>query len=564
MPSVQWVGPVFTWDGGDLDGSAANPAILEFDSDNFMPDFLEAMAVTQYDAADYGLQMPEQYLDSKRKNGANLWKFYQPLHSRYYLVTGSLVCRQLGLPDKEVSLRNGESTSFVIRRIVSSASGSETEMAWLEDVGWQAVSNKQDVYPGEELMPLHPVSACTGQAGNGSVQPARRQIYFGYIPVGYRKKYTSTDSPVAVFTTESDPATAIQKFANAVKAQATTNPEPDYRLLEYQQRVANPWVDLIRADDDDLLTSEQKETASLYILLDLADFLRRALPDVWDAVDHSSASYVTGTAAFENLYTRLTRLLIRRNDTLVSLAGELNVLESYLGLVNGADINEPSQDYDLTDPHKLDADDNVVEIGEDVDELLDDFEPAGTLATLIRAALAAETLPMTYADAEETLRILEAQVPAPEATASGAAPREYRYRLRLVYDYDPDCPPLISARSRLFTLSPLLDPDAPARLVKIEMPSIKMKDMRKFSRGVGIQMSEDLRKVLSGIHKDVADDGLMTTTTFELGMICTFSLQIIMLVAFIVMFIFLIALNFIFWWLPFLRICFPIPRTSSS
>ena len=40
--------------------------------------------------------------------------------------------------------------------------------------------------------------------------------------------------------------------------------------------------------------------------------------------------------------------------------------------------------------------------------------------------------------------------------------------------------------------------------------------------------------------------------------------EIIFLVAFIVMFIFLILLNIIFWWLPFLKICFPIPVKPTS
>ena len=43
-------------------------------------------------------------------------------------------------------------------------------------------------------------------------------------------------------------------------------------------------------------------------------------------------------------------------------------------------------------------------------------------------------------------------------------------------------------------------------------------------------------------------------------MTCTSSIQIIFLVALIVMFIFLILLNIIFWWLPFLKICLPIPK----
>lgn len=561
MVSVQWVEPVFTWDGGDLK-NIARPAIMEFDSDNFLPDFLGAMAVTAAQSKTSGALMPEDYIAARAKNGSGTWKFYHPLHSRYYLVAGALVCRQLGLPDKEVALNAGESTTFVIRRIVPGQSGKEAEMAWVEGVGWQAVSDKLSLYPGEEQLPLHAVSACTGLSDVKAPLPARRQIRYGYIPVGYRKKYTSTGSTVAAFTDDPDPATAIQKFSAAVNSQATTHPEPDYRLLEFEQRVAGPWGDLIAADQANILTSEQRRTASLYVLLDMADFFQRALPDIWTAIRTNSASGLSGDPEYQSLFEELRRLRVRADGSLVSLATRLRLLEPYLPLVNGADISEPTSVYDLTDPHRLQADD-VTELPVSSPEVY--FAPGGNFArVLIEDALGIETRPMQYADAEETLRILNAQVPAPEADVTSGTGQEYRYRLRLVYEYDPECPPIVSAPSRVFTLAPLLDPDAPARMVKIELPSIRLQDMRKFSRGVGMQMTPELRKVISGLHKDVADDGLMATTTFELGMICTFSIQIIMLVAFIVMFIFLISLNFIFWWMAFLKICFPIPRTSSS
>ena len=64
--------------------------------------------------------------------------------------------------------------------------------------------------------------------------------------------------------------------------------------------------------------------------------------------------------------------------------------------------------------------------------------------------------------------------------------------------------------------------------------------------------------------KILKEEGLDQGLEVQLGKICSLSLQIIMLVAFIVMFIFLILLNIVFWWLPFLKICFPVPMPAST
>ena len=45
----------------------------------------------------------------------------------------------------------------------------------------------------------------------------------------------------------------------------------------------------------------------------------------------------------------------------------------------------------------------------------------------------------------------------------------------------------------------------------------------------------------------------------KFGMICGFSIPIITLCAFIVLQIFLVLLHILFFWLPFVRICIPIP-----
>ncbi len=49
-----------------------------------------------------------------------------------------------------------------------------------------------------------------------------------------------------------------------------------------------------------------------------------------------------------------------------------------------------------------------------------------------------------------------------------------------------------------------------------------------------------------------------TRQAVDLGLICSFSIPIITICALLVLMIFISLLNIVFWWLPFLRICFPI------
>jgi hypothetical protein len=111
----------------------------------------------------------------------------------------------------------------------------------------------------------------------------------------------------------------------------------------------------------------------------------------------------------------------------------------------------------------------------------------------------------------------------------------------------------------------VFDPDAPARQIRIELPSIAPKDLRKFKRGVGLQMSPALSNLLGRVNPGMLQgqglDGISTGVQVGgLAVICAFSIPIITLLALIVMFIFLLLFNIIFWWLPFIMICFPIPR----
>jgi len=73
-----------------------------------------------------------------------------------------------------------------------------------------------------------------------------------------------------------------------------------------------------------------------------------------------------------------------------------------------------------------------------------------------------------------------------------------------------------------------------------------------------------LNSIINRVNKGMLTGGGLTNADPNAGLgisfICSFSIAITFLVAIIVMFIFLILFNIIFWWLPFIFICFPIPR----
>ena len=123
--------------------------------------------------------------------------------------------------------------------------------------------------------------------------------------------------------------------------------------------------------------------------------------------------------------------------------------------------------------------------------------------------------------------------------------------------------PLVSAASNPFELARPLDPDAPARQIRIQLPDVG--NLRQFKRGVALEMPPNLRRVVDRVTPNMLKgDGLGSDPGLELGMICSFSLQIIFLLAFMIMFIFLILFNIIFWWMAFIKICFPIPVPAPS
>jgi hypothetical protein len=151
---------------------------------------------------------------------------------------------------------------------------------------------------------------------------------------------------------------------------------------------------------------------------------------------------------------------------------------------------------------------------------------------------------------------------APRLTRFDDPTARYRIHGFMRVRRDDGCPPeLVTAGpSQVYAIAPWYDPSG-APPVLVRLPPLARGNIKKLKPNVAFVVPKNLLNILNrnkpadliaGEGKDGGDGGL--------DWICGFNIPIITLCAFIVLFIFLTLLNIIFWWLPFIRICFPLPR----
>lgn len=174
----------------------------------------------------------------------------------------------------------------------------------------------------------------------------------------------------------------------------------------------------------------------------------------------------------------------------------------------------------------------------------------------------------------------------PEPTLASMQPADMReawYVMRLVYER-PDCAPfhgnVVSAATEPFRMAGFFDPDAPARPIRIGLPmDISPAGLRKFDKNAVFMMSDmlcgqvDRMKgvglvdlVLSVLpwpfHKDLSipeKGDCKTGDGVSLGVMCSLSIPIITICAMLMLMIIVTLLDFIFRWIPYFIVCFPLP-----
>jgi hypothetical protein len=128
-----------------------------------------------------------------------------------------------------------------------------------------------------------------------------------------------------------------------------------------------------------------------------------------------------------------------------------------------------------------------------------------------------------------------------------------------------ECPPVLvwSEPSEPFAIVPWYEAgDAPP--VRIPLPEAKLSEMARLKPNVAFQVPASLQDALQGMKLKKPLEVGKGSAGITVDWICGFSIPLITLCAFIVLNIFLQLLNIIFWWLPFIKICIPIPRKSPS
>lgn len=526
QPRVQWVTPSPLW--GQAMSSPTEmqkPALLRFTADTFMDD-LEALLQSKTRDLTPVKARPESFRARPIGAEANYispapttLKLYQPAHGHFNLISASLVCRLAGLPDRHVEGAT-ETVSFVVRRILTNGD----EMAWVNDPvdgkGWKTVTQKKDLAAFEELNPMFPVGY--------TQDDHRRRLFAGLIPTSSSESYLP--APAAP-----DPA-----FTAALAA------EGDPRMEEAETRVLQVLqANFFRVPPANIspdpkartmLDNGQKE-ASLFLILDLAEILYTYLPTLW-------TNHIYAGSAPSGITLDLFNLL---NTATVGGANTLTWRQALKTIWDERD--------DLMKGDPVTVSFNLKNAG--------GFS-VNALRNSLKSALGPYTPPSVPPVSSVTPTASMRQLPKFDVG------EDIHYIVRCVYQR-PNCtpliPPVLSAPTEEFIISNFFDPDAPARSIRIPMPlDTTIAGLRQFPKNVGIMLSDKLREQMASVTdlQKALDGELASGETFDLGVICSFSIPIITICALIVLLIFIALLNIVFWWMPLLRICLPIPLKAKA
>lgn len=530
-------------------------------------------------------------------------KLYQPAHQRFYLVASCLVCEQTGLPDRKINKNAGEKTGFVIRRLLPPDAIKPNEplppidASWREHAfvqtehgaKWQPIAgDAPDLVENEEQNSLF--------AMNFTTDDGRRRIFAGVIPTGKREALMCAGvAPINQ------------------NGQTTVEKPVDFRISLMRSQLHDPWKNLLQtaafaktaindkpdnkeqpqADKDDLLKTarETVQTVSWLILLDFADFLDEHLPLVWRSLKGEAVQLQPNETKLKNaivntnLKAEFVAELIQKaiiktvklslGDALIAVKSNANTAKNLEAATVSYYRDKANQQYPnflfpLADPNF----DLHVNFGAGETQI--DEAKINEFGRIVEAAL------------QENPVLENVVTPTPLAAQIPFDMRAGWFVVRCVFER-PGCAPfetaILSEPTEAFQIAGFFDSDAPARPIRIALPlDPTPAGLRKFDKNTAFMMSDLLcgqvnrmkgitfgdliRTVLPfPVHKglDVPDaGGCKTDGGLEIGMMCSLSIPIITICALILLMLIIGLLDFIFRWMPFFMICFPLPGLKSK
>lgn len=477
------------------------PALLRLNADRFM-DALRHRLATAPSTLTALVATRESHAVPPYDKIPEVLKLFQPVHGRVELAVASLVCVLPGLPDHHVAPATDE-VGFVVRRVDGAR-----EWAWLPTTGRPNFGRWLEVRPDElgqrdgETEQIVPAFPLYYQEGE-----RKRQLWAGQIPTASQDAWEDAPTPSG----EADPDL------------------PSRWIAELQARFLDPMQMLLDAP-----TKSDAQTEGIAMtLLDLLLLLERDLPEVAARIAEGRAA--AGHAVIEALQELWLDDTDDRAEELTWWEA-LPVVDAYrevlLGLASGA------------------------------------FERSWTFLE----PDAAEGTPDPWRALMEALKTSgPAHGPAADLPARARLEPGATYHVRFVYR-TPPCPhrrPLVlsAVASTAFTVAGVYDPDAPARQVRISLPeSPSANHLRRYPKSVSFVASPEMRKKMSAVAdlKGLLEGNAGSEGDDGWGEICSISLPTITLCATFVLNIFLGLFNIAFFWLPFIKLCLPVPKSVAS
>lgn len=368
----------------------------------------------------------------------------------------------------------------------------------------------------------------------------------------------------------------------------------------------------------------QQQSASWLILLDCADHIEKYLPDVWQVIVNNGAGFAALSQARKNFYTFLgtaqmaapLKLALKPTDSSSPIRAPVDSLRAALKAIRDPGVRDRLEEATVTYTRdSLNRPDwpafHFVLAG--LNNLRQADGPFTALNALIDAGSEVEADPLAgpvpgQSAAQKVDRFTALFTIALEAGSErDAPPVPYALQVKNALAANPgdlndggwfvvrfvhmrtDCgplhPPLLSSPTQRFKLASFFDADAPARPIRISLPlDTSAAGLRKFNRNTAFVMSDMLcgqvqrarglglvdlvRSVLPWpLHKplDVGAGGpCQNGGGLNIGMICSLSIPIITICALILLMIIVNLLDFIFRWLPYFVMCFPIPGLKGK
>jgi len=480
-----------------------------------------------------------------------------PTHRAFHLVCCEVICERFGLP--ALDPQHITSSGFVIRRLRNNK-----EQAWIveegEAIGWRDTSSElkdpdlnrricangmlhqrsnQMTYSGEQTHPLHILTSRDNK-------DKRHTLLFGYVPLG--GSYYEREAN-ALFDTKNQQET--EDFV------ARSLPWP----FGYREQVKQQWT-----TQHALQVKDGVPTKAMFELLrllvnryhlgeagrDANDELEEIFSDIWFYDERLVPAHVkSGLAKAQNFTllksSRKFHLTKYLQDAFAG--GESNPLVQWIIEQEEAADNAGGLD-NLT---RLQALPNISGNGKLTYSLIllaSDTEN-------IRHHLGQRYREQTLAQAKE--------IPLPKF--SQGEQDVYQIIPFVRYKNDQGQEKIQwgdkQSRSQQFRVAAPFDPEA-SRPSLIPMPSLR--DLKRgLAKGASMLTPGDTFDLINGLNlkKGASEDVVGKGPKFGIQWICSFSLPVITLVAMILLMIMISLLNIVFFWLPWVRICLPFPKSDK-